>query len=128
MSPLPFHLELKTYFLELVGIFRRSDSRGENFSTIFMFSSDPLQLLHLTLQRAHDDKINPTCGATVIPPAFRSNLPMDVIERYSMLSNDPRFTHMVFPELTWNREIPQDLHDFVVRSIDEEHEKFVKHL
>ena len=72
--------------------------------------------------------ISTICAATLVPPALRSNLPGDVLQRYQQLSVDPRHANMVFPELAWEEDIPAELYEFVVRSIDSEHEDYVAHL
>ena len=90
IAPLPLHLELSTYFHELVHRFRRADADERDFSTIFGLSGDPLYTLHLVLQRADDDALPPMNPGLILPPALRTSLPRDVLERYKTMSYVPR--------------------------------------
>ena len=88
---MPFHLELAQYFHTLVGIFTRADGNPGDFDTVFGFSGLPYYLIHLALQRAHDDEIAPVCGATILPPALRPYVSEDLVAMYDILAHDDRF-------------------------------------
>ena len=128
MRPLPFHIELASYFHALVQIFTRSDAPPEDFSTVFGFSILPYYMIHLALQRAHDDKLPQPCGATVCPPALRPNIPEDVFAQYAVLAQDARFAHMAFPDLGFGREIPPETRRQVQQFLSAEHRDFINHL
>ena len=128
MQPLPFHLELGQYFFPMLDIYRRADAQPGDYSTSFGLSGIPYYSIHLSLQRAHDDAIAPTCSATLMPVALRPFVHEDMVAQYELLSQDPRFTHLNFPALGFDQEIPVELarviHDYLVA----EHEAFIQHL
>ena len=112
----------------MLDIFRRADAQPEDYTTSFGLSSIPYYSIHLSLQRAHDNEIAPTCSATLMPVALRPFVHEDMVAQYDLLSQDPRFSHLHFPELGFGQEIPVDLarviHDYLMA----EHRAFIDHL
>ena len=125
---LPFHLELAQYFHTLVTIFTRADGEPGDFDTVFGFSGLPYYLIHLALQRAHDDEIAPVCGATVLPPALRPNVHDDLVSLYQLLAQDERFARYAFPDLDFGQELPPDMFKLVHGHLRAEHKAFIDHL
>ena len=125
---MPFHVELATYFHALVDIFTRSDGEPEDFSTVFGYSVLPYFVIHLALQRAHDDEIAPVCGATLCPPALRPNIHDDLVAQYDILAQDARFAHLAFPELGFGRELPPETSAAVRGYLIAEHKAFIDRL
>ena len=128
MRPLPFHLELANYFHALVNIFTRADGDPADFNTVFGFSGLPYYLIHLALQRAHDDEIAPVCASTLLPPALRPNVKDDLVSQYHILAQDERFAHLAFPDLDFGNELPPAMFDLVQGHLVAEHKAFIDHL
>ena len=125
---MPFHVELAAYFHALVAIFGRADCDPSDFDTVFGFSSIPYYMIHLSLQRAHDEKIAPSCAATVCPPALRPNDDEDLISYYHVLSHDSRFAHLAFPNLDFGRDLPPGMKAMVLSLLRDEHKAYIDHL
>ena len=128
VQPLPYHLELGQYFYPLVDIFRRADAQPGDYSTCFGLSGAPYYSIHLSLQRAHDDVIAPTCSATLMPIALQPFVHEDMVAKYDLLSHDPRFSHLNFPSLGFGQEIPVDLARIIHDYLATEHQAFIDHL
>ena len=116
------------YFLPMVDIYTRADAQPGDYDTTFGLSGIPYYTIHLALQRAHDDEIAPTCGATVMPPALRPYLHEDILSQYEKMSHDPRFAHLDFPALEFGRQIPENLVSIVREHLLAEHAAFINHL
>lgn len=116
------------YFHAMVDIFTRADADPSDYSTAFGLSILPYYSIHLYLQRAHDEKIAPTCAATVMPPALRPNIHEDILAQYELMSQDPQYSHLNFPSLDFGREVPHNLAHVVHNFLREEHRAFIEHL
>ena len=121
-------MELAAYFHALVEIFGRADGDPGDFDTVFGFSGLPYYMIHLALQRAHDDEIAPTCAATMCPPALRPNVRSDVDCQCDVLSQDTRFAHLAFPKLDFGQKLPSATRRAVLDYLVAEHKAYVDHL
>ena len=121
-------MELAAYFHALVDIFTRSDASPGDYDTVFGFSSLPYYLIHLALQRAHDEELAPPCAATICPPALRPNLQKDLLAQYALLAKDARFAHMTFPKPDFGQDLPPDMQSLVKEHLNAEHRAFIDHL
>ena len=128
VRPMPFHMELATYFHSLVDIYGRSDAEPGDYSTTFGLSTAPFYSVHLGLQRAHDDRIPRSCAATLLPPALRPSLQVDRVAQYHLMAQDERFAHLAFPDLNFEQEIPPETLAAVRNTLNAEHAAFIDHL
>ena len=64
----------------------------------------------------------------ILPPALRTSVPRDVLERYRALSYDPRYENMAFPELYNVSKMSPEARTLVHNSIIEEHEAFIQRI
>ena len=126
--PLPFHLELASYFHVLVDLYRRADADPRDFSTLFGFSSVPEFLMHLILQRTDDEKLKAACGPTLLPPALRPSIPEDLLSRYESMSYDPAMAQLLVQNLDFGRQIPANIRAIIERDLIAEQRNFIMHL
>ena len=84
--------------------------------------------MHLVLQRTDDEKLNASCPATLLPPALRPSSLDDRLARYESMSMDPAHANRVFPNVGFDRLIPQDILTIIRDDLVREQRDFVAHL
>ena len=112
----------------LTELYRHSDADPRDFSTIFGFSSVPEFFLHLILQRTDDNLLLPSCAATVLPAALRPSIHEDLLARYETMSFNRELVDLVFPNLGFQREIPDDIRALIVNDLIREQSNFINHI
>ena len=126
--PLPFHLELASYFHVFVDLYRQHDADPRDFSTLFGSSAVPEFLLHLVLQRTDDERLKPSCPATLLPPALRPSVPEDIMSRYESMSYDPALARLLVQNLDFGQQLPSNVRDMIVEDLIKEQKQFILHL
>ena len=128
ITPLPFHLELASYFHEMVDLYRRHDADPRDFSTLFGSSAVPEFMMHLVLQRTDDELLISACPPTLLPPALRPSVPEDVLSRYESMSYDPALARALIQNLDFGNQIPPEVREQIVRDLIKEQRDFIMHL
>ena len=128
ITPLPLHLELASYFHDMVALYRHHDADPRDFSTLFGSSAVPEFMLHLVLQRTDDELLISACPPTLLPPALRPSMPEDVLSRYESMSYDPALARALIQNLDFGNQIPPEIRERIVRDLINEQKNFILHL